>query len=157
MVAHAAFNGVLTVAAVTATTSGAHLAAYQGLAIQVPGGWHTASSVPTGLGPDGLMVEGPGGAALAVMSVPFRSGAAPLDALLLDSARSLGVATGAVRQRQLPIGPAVEVDVTVEGQSGHLLALVVEGRVYELFCITGGSPSAERGWTRIVDSVSPAG
>ena len=62
----------------------------------------------------------------------------------------------AVSRLQLPVGPAVSADITVAGQSGHLLATVVGDRVYELLCITAGSPAAERGWSRIVDSVTLA-
>ncbi len=155
MSAHAAFNGVLTLAAVAATTSGGHLVTYQALSFQLPGGWHQS---PVSKIPGGLTVEGPGGSALVATSRP---GAAPTLQQLQDSlvraeaggARDTVVA-GTERELPTSIGYAVTADVVLSGQPGHVVHIVVDGTEYELLVVTGGSPAAEVGWTRILSTVT---
>ena len=155
MSAHAAFNGVLTLAAIAATTGSGHLVTYQALSFQLPGGWHQA---PVSRIPGGLTVEGPGGAALVASSRP---GAAPTLQQMQDTlvrAERGGsrhtVVAGTERPLSLPIGYAVTADVLLSGQPGHVVDIVVDGTEYELLVVTGGSPAAEAGWTRILSTVT---
>jgi len=155
MTAHAAFNGVLTIAAVVAATGAGHPTQFGQLTFSVPGGWHQA---PGSALPDRMVVNGPAGAALAVL---VRLNADPtteqLTAALVASERStlgLQVVAGSERTVQVPAGEAVEADVQVEGQPGHVLALTAGGATYRLIVVTGGSPAAERDWQRIVRTVA---
>lgn len=155
MSAHAAFNGVLTLAAIAATTSGGHLVTYQALTFQLPGGWH---QTPVSRIPGGLTVEGPGGAALVATSRP---GAVPTLAQMQDTlvrAERGGsrhtVVAGTERPLPLPIGYAVTADVLLTGQPGHVVDVVMGGTEYELLVVTGGSPAAEAGWTRILSTMT---
>lgn len=155
MSAHAAFNGVLTLAAIAATTGGGHLVTYQALSFQLPGGWHQA---PVSKIPGGLTVVGPGGAALVASSRP---GAAPTLQQMQDTlvrAERGGsrhtVVAGTERPLSPPIGYAVTADVLLSGQPGHVVDIVVDGTEYELLVVTGGSPAAEAGWTRILSTVT---
>jgi len=154
MVAHAAFNGVLTIAAVAATTGTGHVISYDSISLQLPGGWHEKR---TSIVPGAVAVDGPGGAGLMVLTRP---GAATLEQLhdnlvAAESGNPLRtVQPGSERRVQTPAGEAIEADVTLSGQPGHVLDLVVNGKAYELIVLTGGSPAAERGWQLITTSVA---
>jgi membrane protease YdiL (CAAX protease family) len=155
LAAHAAFNGVLTIAAVAATTGAGHVISYESISVRLPGGWHEQR---TSIVPGAVAVAGPGGAGLVVL---VRPGAAPtLEQLLgnlvaAENGHPLrAVLPGSERRVQTPAGEAIEADVTMSGQPGHVLDLVVDGRAYELLVVTGGSPAAERGWQLITASVA---
>lgn len=161
MAAHAAFNGVLTIAAVVATTSGGQLTSYGAVSFQLPGGWHTEPAAPYYNGP--MVVDGPGGAGLVVESIRTPGRVAPTLDEIADNLAAGGpdggilhaVVPGSVHRVHLSTGgEGVVADLTVSGQPGHLLAVVVGGVPYELIAVTAGSPAAEKGWTRILASVS---
>jgi membrane protease YdiL (CAAX protease family) len=155
MAGHAAFNGVLTIAAVAATSGAGHVLSYESISLRLPGGWHEQR---TSIVPGGVSVEGPGGAGLVVLARP---GAAPTleqrygSLVAAESGNPLrAVRPGSERRVQVPAGEAIEADITLSGQPGHVLDLVVNGTAYELLVVTGGSPAAERGWLLIAASVA---
>ena len=158
MVAHAAFNGVLTLVAITATTGGAHYEKFHDVSFALPGGWHALpSSAPSG---GRLTFQGPGGADLLV-----HFGIDPKQVVTTDQVERImatapvgafgaDVTLGAMRRLHLPAGEAVEAQIRLKGQRGHLLEVVVNGTDYEFIVVTGGSPAAEKGWNSLVRSVS---
>ena len=155
MTAHAAFNGVLTIAAVVATTGAGQLTTYGGVSFSLPGGWHQSSLA---MGQEQVFA-GPGGAALAVIqragvSVPTLQDLRDNLVSAESSSSQRSVVPGSEREVQLPAGAGITADVRVVNQPGHVLDLVVNDTAYELLVVTGGSPAAERDWKRIVDSVS---
>ena len=155
MAAHAAFNGVLTIAAVAATTGAGHVTSYESISFQLPGGWHEQR---TSIVPGGMSVQGPGGAGLAVLARP--GPALTLEQMFgnlvaAESGNPLRtVQPGSERRVQTPAGEAIEADITLSGQPGHVLDLIVNGTAYELIVVTGGSPAAEHGWHLITASVA---
>jgi hypothetical protein len=156
MSAHAAFNGVLTLAAVAATTGAGHVTQLGQLSITLPGGWHQVQSNAL---PGRMLVQGPAGAAL--IGLTYANGT-PLTAdqlltrlaLSEQSTPGRAVVAGSERTVRLAVGDAVEADIRTGGQPGHLLELSVGGSIYELVVVTGGSPAAERDWQRLVRSVA---
>lgn len=154
--AHAAFNGVLTVAAVAATGGAGHLTTFQGLAFQVPGGWHAVSDAPSGM----LGWEGPAGSGLVVTShtLPRTVTGKELETAMA-SGQVLEDMPAPLRTRAVEVDghPAVEADIRTDGQAGHVL-FVMDGRTaYQLVVFTGGSPAAEQDWRQLVRSVNVTG
>ena len=155
MTAHAAFNGVLTIAAVAATTGAGHLTHFGQLTFRLPGGWHQAASDALS-GP--MVVQGPGGAALVLIVKPnsnWTTGQLTAELVAGETpTEGRQVVAGSERTVNVAAGVAVEADVKVEGQPGHVLDVVVGGDTYQLIVITGGSPAAEQDWHRIVPSLA---
>ena len=153
MSAHAAFNGVLTVAAVAATSGAGHFTQFGQVAFSLPGGWHqVTSAAPAGR----MIVQGPAGAALLFRMEP-NVGAPPDTQELLANlvaaetpAAGRRVVAGSEHTVLVGAGEAVVADVQMKGQPGHVLDFVVGASSYELVVVTGGSPAAERDWHRIV-------
>lgn len=152
MAAHAAFNGVLTLAAVAATTGAGHLVQTGGVTLSLPGGWHELR------GPSSahlLVASGPGGAGLDLMR---QDEASSVDAELAELEQGEGrgsvrVVPGSAHVVRLPSGDAVEADIVASGQPGHVLRVSAGSSSYQLLVVTGGSPAAERDWDRIVRSL----
>jgi membrane protease YdiL (CAAX protease family) len=158
MSAHAAFNGVLTLAAVAATTGGGQLTQVGTITFSLPGGWHPAArALPTG----GRVFQGPAGAGLVVLT---QAGPHPTaeqvhqTLALAEQGRAVrAVVPGSVRDLSLPAGEAVTADIEVAGQPGHVLDLLTADAAYELVVVTGGSPAAERDWQHVLASLSSGG
>jgi membrane protease YdiL (CAAX protease family) len=149
MVAHAAFNGVLTLAAVAATSGSGHVTHYERLAFSVPGGWHTVSSGFSGH----LVVSGPAGALLEVESLPADPGvtlSASIARLPSEESFTAKVVAGTQHDVSVPGGEAVTADLLIAGQPGHLCLILSGGRIYQLLMITSGSPGAERNWRHVL-------
>ena len=154
MSAHAAFNGVLTLAAVAAVSAPYATTTVGALQLAVPGGWH-ASAVPS-FGAGASAFEGPSGEGLVVLRLP--AGRDPdlarvRQSLETSPSNGLDVDRSTVRTAQLPVGPAVMADVDMVGQPGHVLVTLVGGEAYEVIMVTGGSPAAERGWDHLVQTL----
>ena len=153
MAAHAAFNGVLTLAAVVATGGSGHLTHVGQLAFSAPGGWHTVASSSSFEGH--LVMSGPAGAALNVITLPADPGmtaAALLAQLRASETRAAEgrVIAGSEEEVTVPGGVAVTADVLVAGQPGHICQILSGGRIYQLLMITSGSPGAERDWRHVL-------
>lgn len=151
MAAHAAFNGVLTLAAVVATGGVGHLTHVGQLAFSAPGGWHSVSS---GRLSGHLVMSGPAGAVLDVTTFPSSSSTSVSS--LLGGLRSrervadARVVAGTEREATVPGGEAVNADLVIAGQPGHICQVLSGGRVYQLLMITSGSPGAERNWRHVL-------
>jgi membrane protease YdiL (CAAX protease family) len=156
MSTHACFNGVLTVAAIAATTGAATFTTYGPLRFELPGGWHAART--------GYAVQayaGPAGASLAVLQT---SSGVPLStdeviAHLRTSERSstaFEVVEGSEQAVEVRGAEAVTADVIVGVQPGHLLVVPVGGSLYTVVVVTGGSPSGEHDWQQLEQSLEVA-
>jgi hypothetical protein len=159
MSAHACFNGVLTLAAIAATTGAASYTSYGQLRFELPGGWHT--------GPSTLSTQvysGPAGASLAFNRGPAAPG---LSAdVLLEHLRgkegttvAFPLAAGSEREVDVHGTTGVEADVTVASQPGHMLVVPSDGVLYTIVIITGGSPNGEADWHHLEQTLhlSPQG
>jgi membrane protease YdiL (CAAX protease family) len=144
MSAHACFNGVLTAAAIAATTGAASYTTAGALQFELPGGWHAGqSSVAT------HTYLGPGGASLAINEMRSAVSATAVLAHLRANERAVDafqVTSGSERQVDVAGAPAVEADLTVAAQPGHLLVVPVGGTMYTVVVVTGGSSRGERDW-----------
>lgn len=158
MAAHATFNGVLTVAAIAATTAGASFTQVGPVSFVLPGGWHAIEGHANL--PGEAVYQGPAGAALVVIPRTASSGRPPtVEQVRAAMVRSEGlshtqaIVPGSERIVTLGALQGVAAEVTVAGQPGHLLDLVLEQQTVELLEITAGSPAAERDWTSLLASL----
>jgi membrane protease YdiL (CAAX protease family) len=157
MSAHAAFNGVLTIAAVMATSGAAATTSFNSIAFELPGGWRVDAPMTA---PDEMLVGGPSGSALAVL---MKADAHPGDAIgyLEDGLATAQVRAGvsldpaSIKEGRTSLGPAVTGDFSIVNQPGHVLGFAYQGSIYELIMVTAGNPAAERSWHDIVNSLRP--
>lgn len=155
MAGHAAFNGVLTVAALAIVLSPGTTVAAGDISLVTPGGWsvmHRSGS--------GMELQGPSGSALLVVAMP--SASAPSAATVVQRLRAgaLGAAlpglvvhTESTRELRLPAGDAVEVDLEADGHSGTMVFLPLTGRTVNMVFLSGGSRTAEADFPKLVDSL----
>jgi hypothetical protein len=155
---HAAFNGVLTVAALSIVVSpGPHLDV-EGLSLQAPTGWHhPATTDGASLPSDATALDGPSGAALAVLALPTPV-APDMDRMLQAlSAGSTGFGASvdmhSVQQIDLHGVAALELDAHARSDSAKLVLVPHAGHSYELVLYSAGSPKAQRDFSRILESV----
>jgi membrane protease YdiL (CAAX protease family) len=156
MSTHACFNGVLTVAAIAATTGAATYADYGPLRFQLPGGWHAAGE-STSI----RAYQGPAGASLAFLTTPTptgRSAEQVVESLQRSEGQTTGFSLLPGSERVVAVHgvDAVVADVTVQAQPGHLLVVPVGTTLYNVVVITGGSPSGERDWNALARSLEVA-
>ncbi|HET7310373.1 MAG TPA: type II CAAX endopeptidase family protein [Mycobacteriales bacterium] len=161
MAAHAGFNGVLTIAAVFIVLAPMKTFSGLGVDVRAPGGWsqdHTSAA--------GLSLHGPSGAWLGVMTVEtpvqpdLQQVTARLTSETLASAvpsQEFSVDRNTVRKVDEPIGHGVELDVTVQGHSGHMLFFPRTGQSVEVVFLSGGSLKAEHDFARMLASLSLSG
>jgi membrane protease YdiL (CAAX protease family) len=155
MAAHAAFNGVLTVAALAVVLAPAKMVVSGHVSLRAPGGWSSAQN-----GAGGIALEGPSGASVLVVQVPtvdvpstdtvirrLRSG------VLAQTFPGLVVDAGSTRKVELPAGPAVEVDVTAEGHRGTIVFLPLAGESLDVVFVGAGSMKAQSDFPKILDSL----
>jgi membrane protease YdiL (CAAX protease family) len=147
--AHAAFNGVLTAAAVSYALAPGPVVTAEGLTLRAPHGWHEASRTPY------LDLRGPSAGEVVVASLPgggddvdrmwdrVRAGALPVGDLF--TAR-----TDTARPVDLPAGRALRVRVTTEGHDGDLVLLPGKDRTYLVLLVSGGSVRARADFDRML-------
>jgi membrane protease YdiL (CAAX protease family) len=158
MSAHAAFNGVLTIAAVLATSGVGATTTFQGLSVFVPGGWH----IDTSHAASGLeVVAGPSGSSMVLISRPQEGSGQTLDQLKARLQSSpvqtgISIAPSSVHEISGAVGAMLSADFTADSQPGHVLAFTYNGTIYEVVMVTAGNPAAEHEWKSVVQSVRPA-
>jgi membrane protease YdiL (CAAX protease family) len=150
MTAHAGFNGVLAVAAVTVVLGGGGSVTADGLTLSLPQGWHGMASGLPGVvagGHPAMMISGPSGATLAVVS--YSTPVAPSIAHLADvirdprfAAANPGLKPLTLREVALPAGRLVEVDAVRDGRHDTVAFLCLAGTTYEFVFRPAGSPKA---------------
>jgi len=170
MAAHAAFNGVLTVAALAVVLSPAKPVTVGHVTFGAPGGWtkvvDSSSAAPFVFGAESasaLEMTGPSGAILAVLDRTFIAGQTPAeltqrieDGQLAADYPGLSVDVASTRQVELPAGPTVEVDVSIDGHNGTIAYLVLPSETVKFMFFSGGSMKAQSDFGRILDSVQVA-
>jgi hypothetical protein len=158
MAAHAAFNGILTVAALAVVLSPATTITSGDISISAPGGWHQHNDLS--FAPGGLVLEGPSEAALFVTEQPVA--ATPTADTMLSRIESGLLSTNnfdvvvhaeTAHEVQLPAGPAVEVDLNAQGHAGTMVLLSRPGDVVEVVFMSAGSMKARTDFPRMLDSL----
>ena len=129
-----------------------------GLSVQLPSGWRTASTseLPTSLTDTGSVAgfRGPSGAELVVVS--FASATAPSVDEVYERLSGGGFGSsdkGALHELRLPAGPAVEVFQQMQGDDATIVFLPHAGRSYELALRGAGSVKARSDFDRILKSL----
>jgi membrane protease YdiL (CAAX protease family) len=153
MSAHATFNGMLTLAAIAATTGiGVHTQ-FGNLSYEMPGGWHKSSASTSQ-----LVYSGPGAAGMLVTRVVMP---APLNSdQLVDRLRQLEagdpatvqVQPGTVTSVDVPGAEAATAQIITEHQPGHILSMARGNTLYTVVVVTSGSPKAEHAWPALARS-----
>jgi membrane protease YdiL (CAAX protease family) len=156
MATHAAFNGVLTLAAVVATGGAGHLTHYGQLSFSLPGGWHADQAVGR---TSNLSIHGPAGAGMQLSTIPVRTNLSAADMLTAfgnGRADVMGVQFTRGTAHLVPVsgGEAVVADLVTQGEPGHILELMDNGTLYQLIVLTAGSPGAERDWRHVLDTIA---
>ena len=155
MAAHAAFNGVLTVAALAVVLAPARTVTVNDVTFSAPSGWGQMHSEQ-----DGWTMSGPSGAELFIAEQSV--GATPTADQMRDRMRDgLAVAPipgvtfdlATLRETTLPAGVAVEMGVTYEGHGGTFTMLAVRGELVELFFMDGGSTKARADYPRMLQTL----
>jgi membrane protease YdiL (CAAX protease family) len=156
MAAHAGFNGVLTVAALAIVLAPATTVTSGDISMSAPGGWHQHRDAFDG----GLVLEGPSEAALFVAELPAAS--TPTTDTMLSRIQAgllsvngvdLDVQANTAHEVELPVGPAVEVDINAKGHSGTLVYLPRPGAIVEVVFMSAGSMKARSDFPRMLDSL----
>lgn len=154
--AHAAFNGVLFLAAMLALHGPAQDVSFGAGRLRVPSGWSRARAAPS---PSvDLVVAGPSGSGLVV---EHATDAAPSPAQLVDGFRHglPGPAAGAridpdsVTEATYPAGPAVRMIVAIEGHRADSVVFPRRGGIWVFTLVTAGSPRAYHDFENILRSV----
>ncbi len=164
MSAHACFNGVLTAAAIMATTGAGTPLTLGQVSLQVPGGWHPVTPQIASAQPapyQQAIVAGPSGAVLSITDTPAPALGVTTADVETQLRSNLGlpgllVDPGSIESATLPIGSAVLADVTIDGQPGHIVVFSYNANLYDVLMLTSGSPAAESEWPDVVDSITPA-
>jgi hypothetical protein len=152
MAAHAAFNGVLTVAALAVVLAPARIVTAGDVSFSAPSGWGQLHSET-----DGWTLRGPSGAelfvadeALAVLPTPDQL----FDRIRTDMASvpmsGLSFDTATVRKVTVPAGVAVEVAVHYQGHGGTFAVLTGSGKVVEIVLMNAGSTKAQSEFPQIL-------
>lgn len=158
--AHVGFNGVLSVAALAIVLAPATTVVSGDLSLKAPSGWRLHASQDVG---GGLALEGPSESALLVREDP--ESATPSTAMMLSRIQAgllsvdgvdLAVDRSTAREVRLPAGPAVEVDVTVEGHVGTLVYLPHPGAMVEVVFMSAGSMKARADFPAMLASLRVA-
>lgn len=153
--AHAAFNGMLVLVALSATNGPVVEAEGAGARITLPPAWSTARGF-AGLD---LVAEGPAGAhvELAHLDVPAELRSPELVARALVSGSvplPERVSTDAARVTviDLPAGRAVSAEATVRGDDGRVVMLPKGGRLWVVVMGSGGSARDSRDFDAMLQS-----
>ncbi len=157
MSAHAAFNGVLTIAACVVALTPAHHVQAGPVSLDVPRGWHELTGAPATVD---LVLQGPSAATLTVQHEDLPVAPDPqqvLDRLTSGalSAALPGVVVDAAGGRliDLPDGTAARIGVTARGHHGWLVLLPVDHRAYVLTFESGGSARTSQDFERMLASL----
>ena len=165
MAAHAGFNGVLTLAALSVVLTPGPSVTANGMSLQLPSGWKPTPSaaLPSVLATDDDLVgvTGPSGAAMVIVGFPTpvapdadsiaaRVSASPFAGINPVDRQSL-------RELRLPAGTAVQFDEEVDGRRATLIFLPHDGRSFEFLVQTAGSIKAAADVHRILQSVTLTG
>lgn len=159
---HAAFNGVLTVAAISYALAPGAVAHTGPLTVRAPHGWHAV--------PDEFDVHltGPSAAEILAFDAPLPGATQDAD-LIAQRLRNGAVPAVAgyrprletVRTLSLRVGIAVSVSVVVDGRDAEMVLLPHQDAVFLVILVSGGSPRVRADFDRVLKDISftrhPAG
>lgn len=156
--AHVSFNGVLTIAAIVVVLGPSHVVNVDGLSLTAPSGWSVESSVTADQIGAAAVLRGPDDAIVEVIEGPVGSNFDPdtIAAQLrtaLPFQSELTAEPDTVREAVLPLGKAVEVDVTIDDQSGTVVLVPGNNRPIGVVLIDAGSAKARSDFATILDSL----
>ncbi|HEX3908771.1 MAG TPA: type II CAAX endopeptidase family protein [Mycobacteriales bacterium] len=160
MAAHAGFNGVLTIAAITIVLAPAHVVSAGPVSFTAPGGWSSAAPDPAETSSAApLDLHGPSGAEVVVLPLLSRNAltADEIEARLQTDdgvlSSSLGGPATNPHEIELPIGTAVEVDIDIRGHHGDAVLVPDSGGAFEVVFLNAGSVKATEDFGRMLDSM----
>lgn len=159
MAAHVGFNGVLTIAAIFVVLGPAHTVSLDGVSFQAPSGWSVQSSVTAQNLGAAAVLRGPDDAIVEVIEGPVGeqfdpdATASRLESETLPFQDELSLDHSTVREETLPIGRAVEADVSLDGRSGHVVLFPAADRPVAVVFLDAGSAKASSDFTKILDSL----
>ncbi len=154
--AHAAFNGVLTVAALAVVLAPARTLSVGDVTLEVPGGGWSVSHQRDA----NVQLTGPSGATLVLIQLP--TSVAPSASSVIDRVRGgllaemmpgVDVDAGSTRRVRLPIGDAVEVDLEAGGHRGTMVLVPRAGQSLDMVFLSGGSMKAQADFERLLQSI----
>jgi membrane protease YdiL (CAAX protease family) len=158
MAAHVGFNGVLTIAAIFVVLGPAHTVKLDGVSFQAPSGWSVQSSVTASNFGAAAVLRGPDDAIVEVIEGPVGqqfdpdAAAARLQSESLPFQSELSLNHSTIREETLPVGRAIEADVTVEGRSGKVVLISAANRPFAVVFLDAGSAKASSDFTKILNS-----
>jgi hypothetical protein len=160
--AHMGFNGVLTIAAIFAVLTPAHVITAGRLSFTEPAGWSRHAISGNALPNADVFLVGPSDAELDIAPGPVVGNLDPqqIAAKMRTSALAGTADTFAdprsVRELAVPAGVVVEEDVTVDGRAGIVAVVTVGSQLDELVFFGAGSAKATADFNSILSSLRPA-
>lgn len=155
MAAHAAFNGVLTVAALAVVLAPARTVTAGDLSFSAPRGWGQLHAVGSG-----WVLDGPSAAEVFVgeQAVPVTPSSDQIYERVRTGLTTVpipGVSFDAttVRKTVGQSGVAVEVDLNYEGHGGTMAMLSEPGKLVEMVILNAGSTKAQSDFPHMLDSL----
>jgi membrane protease YdiL (CAAX protease family) len=155
MAAHAAFNGVLSSAAISYALTPGPVAWAGRLQVHAPHGWHTVTDEYP------VHLSGPSMGEIVAADVAL-PGATQDPNLMADrlahgafpAADGFAPRLATVRVIRLRIGGAVSVTVTVDGRDGEMVMLPHPDGVYLVVLVSGGSPRVRADFEKVLDGLT---
>jgi membrane protease YdiL (CAAX protease family) len=155
MALHAAFNGVLTIAAISYALAPGAVARTGALTVRAPHGWHAVA------GGFDVHLTGPSAAEILAVDAPLPGATRDAD-LIADRLRHGAVPGAAVFQPRLETvrtislraGDAAAVSVTVDGRDGEMVLLPHRDGVYLVVLVSGGSPRVRADFARVLKDLT---
>jgi hypothetical protein len=157
--AHVGFNGVLTIAAIAMVLTPSQVLTVGEMQLTVPSGWSQHAVLGPGAAGSDVFLVGPSNAELDIAPGPTVGQLDPQDiagrmrADALPSTAQTFADTNSVRELAVPAGVVVEEDVTVEGRSGLIAVVDLNGQLEEFVFFGAGSAKATADFNGILDSL----
>jgi membrane protease YdiL (CAAX protease family) len=172
MSAHAGFNGVLVLTALSIVLGPSHSYDIGGLRIAVPGGWTKEDpekilgelGIPAG-DDSALLITGPDSTGIAIVDIgpmPAQFDADQIVQSLRSNLSSIPLPAGSsydtksLREESLPtVGTAVEMDFTVHSTRSEFVFFAYGGELFFTFGLLGDNPNARSDFEQILKTLQP--
>jgi membrane protease YdiL (CAAX protease family) len=158
MATHACFNGVLTVAAVVLALSPGHTINISGFHFNAPSGWHVDNRVIDE--PNSVHLLGPSGSDVFAAAEPTPGRQVDLDTLRSQFAGRVnsvggayGVTAGDTHEEELPVGPVLVADVSVQGHKGEVVLIPGPSEIIMVAFGSGGSAKADQDFRTMLQTL----
>jgi len=156
MAAHAAFNGVLTVAAIAVVLAPSQIVHAGDLTLNAPGGWTVAKQPPS---PLLLAMRGPSGAVVEALEIPTpvaqdaSSLLQRIDTLPTQVPAGVSLKLDQARLVEVDDHEGVAVDLDAAGHHGTMVLVPEAPDSYELVFMSAGSAKATQDFESMMNSV----